>query len=121
MLKGLRIVPRPGNITQLDFPLALTGEIDGTVSLTSNGRKRGIGNVLVELVDKVGKVVAQGRSGADGFFVLVEVLPGDYSLRVGEQQLNELKLRYGGPRPVTIPPKGAFVNGQDFALEAAGN
>ncbi len=121
MVKGLRVIPRPGNVTRMGFPVASTGEIDGTVSLTSNGRKRGIGNVLVELMDKAGKVVSQARSGSDGFFVLVEVLPGEYSLRVGEQQLNELNLRYSGPRPVTIPPKGAFVNGQDFALEAAGN
>jgi hypothetical protein len=117
MLKGLRIVPRPGNITQLDFPLATTGEIDGTVALVSNGGKRGIGNVLMELVDTSQKVVAQARSGSDGFFVLVEVLPGQYSLRVGEQQLNDLQLRYAGARTVTVPPKGAFINGQDFVLE----
>lgn len=116
-LKGLRLIPRPGNVTQIDFPLVQTGEIDGTVYLVNKGRKRGVGNVLVELVDKDGKVVAETRSGSDGFFVVVEVLPGEYSLRVGEEQLNELKLRYSGARRVTMSPKGTFVNGQDFSLE----
>ncbi|ABE47167.1 hypothetical protein Bpro_5310 (plasmid) [Polaromonas sp. JS666] len=117
LLKGMRVIPRPGNVTQIDFALVQTGEIDGTVYLVNSGRKRGVGNVLVELVDKTGKVVAETRSGSDGFFVVVEVLPGEYSLRVGEEQLKELKLRYSGSRKVTMSPKGTFVNGQDFSLE----
>ncbi|WP_348069322.1 hypothetical protein [Polaromonas sp.] len=116
-LKGVRVTPRPGNIGQIDFPLVLTGEIDGTVYLVSNERKRGVGNVLIELVDASGEVVTQTRSGSDGFYVLVEVQPGNYSLRVGEEQLNELKLAYSGPRKVSMSPKGVFVNGQDFSLQ----
>lgn len=116
-LKGVRVTPRPGNTTQIEFPLVLTGEIDGTVYLESNGRKRGVGNVLIELVDSSGKVAAQTRSGSDGFYVLVEVRPGNYSLRVGEEQLNELKLAYAGPLRITMSPKGVFVNGQDFLLQ----
>jgi len=116
-LKGVRLVPRPGNVTSVDFPLALTGEIDGTVSLFANGRKRGVGNVLIELVDATGKVVAETRSGSDGFFILVEVLPGIYNLRVSDAQLTDLKLRYSGSRSLTVAPQGAFLNGQDFLLE----
>lgn len=117
LLKGVRVIPRPGSVTQIEFPLVQTGEIDGTVYLVNNGRKRGVGNVLVELVDASGKIVAETRSGSDGFFVVVEVLPGEYSLRVGEDQLKELNLRYSGLRKVTMSPAGTFVNGQDFSLE----
>lgn len=116
-LKGVRITPRPGNASQIDFPLVLTGEIDGTVYLVSGGRKRGVGNVLIELLDASGTVVKQTRSGSDGFYVLVEVQPGSYSLRVGEEQLKELKLSYAGPTKITMSPKGVFVNGQDFSLQ----
>ena len=117
LLKGARVTTRPGNVTQIEFPLVQTGEIDGTVYLLNNGRKRGVGNVLVELVDASGKVVAETRSGSDGFFVVVEVLPGEYRLRVGEDQLKELKLGYSGLRKVTMSSEGTFVNGQDFSLE----
>lgn len=116
-LKGVRVVPRPGNVTSVDFPLAQTGEIDGTVSLSANGRKRGVGNVLVELVDASGKVVAESRSGSDGFFIVVEVLPGTYTLRINEAQLEDLKLRYSGAKSLTMSPQGTFINGQDFLLE----
>ena len=101
-LKGVRIVPRPGVVTQIDFPLVQTGEIDGTVYLVRNGRKRGVANARIELVDKSGKVVTETRSGSDGFFLMTEVLPGEYSLRIGEQQ---------------ISPTGSFLSGQDFSLE----
>ena len=116
-LKGLRFVPRPGVVTQIDFPLVLTGEIDGTVYLVKSGGKRGISNALIELVDKSGKVVTETRSGSDGFFVMVEVLPGEYSLRISEKQLQELKIRNPGLRPVVMSPTGSFINGQDFSLE----
>jgi hypothetical protein len=116
-LKGIRVVPRPGIVTQVDFPLGATGEIDGTVFLIDAGRKRGIGNVLVELLDGKGAVVTSARSGSDGFFVLVEVLPGNYSLRIGQEQLKELKLRDSGTKSVTMPADGGFLNGQDFSVE----
>ena len=117
--KGVRLIPRQGNVAQIDFPLALTGEIDGTVSLATNGTKRGIGNVLFELVGQVNganQVVASTRSSADGFFIFEEVLPGAYQLRVAPQQLVELGLADPGERSVRVLNKGAGVNGQNFLL-----
>lgn len=117
VLKGLRVIPRPGNVSQIDLALVLSGEIDGTVYLMSNGRKRGVGNVLLQLVDKDGKIVAETRSGSDGFFVVVEVIPGAYTLQISQEQLNELKLSYAGARTVTMSTDGSFINGQDFSLQ----
>jgi hypothetical protein len=117
--KGVRVVPRQGNVAQLDFPLALTGEIDGTVFLRANGSKRGIGNVLLELVsatDGPERVVAQVRSSADGFFIVQDVVPGSYQLRIAAQQLEELRLADPGPRLVKISDTGSQVNGQNFTL-----
>jgi hypothetical protein len=117
--KGVRVVPRQGNVAQIDFPLTLTGEIDGTVFLQANGSKRGVGNVLLELVkpaDGSEKVVAQVRSSADGFFIVQEVLPGSYQLRVAAQQLEQLHLADPGPRLVKISDTGSQVNGQNFML-----
>lgn len=117
--KGVRVVPRQGNVAQIDFPLALTGEIDGTVFLQGAGGKRGIGNVLLELVsgaEGAERVVAQVRSSADGFFIVQEVLPGSYQLRVAARQLDELGLADPGPRAVRITEKRPFANGQNFVL-----
>jgi hypothetical protein len=117
--KGVRLISRQGNVAQLDFPLAPTGEIDGTINLQGNGGKRGIGNVLLELVsraDGTEPVVTQVRSSADGFFIVPEVLPGSYQLRVAAQQLDELRQADPGPRTVRSFVNGSFANGQNFVL-----
>ena len=117
--KGVRVVPRQGNVAQIDFPLARTGEIDGTVFVQVSGSKRGIGNVLLELVSRIDgadKVVAQVRSSADGFFIVQEVLPGSYQLRVAAEQLDELKLIDPGPRQIKISDSRSQSNGQNFTL-----
>lgn len=117
--KGVRVVPRQGNVAQLDFPLALTGEIDGTVYVNNGAGKRGIGNVLLELVSQADgkeRIAAQIRSSADGYFIVQDVVPGSYLLRVAAQQLDELQLADPGPRAVRVAAKGGQVNGQNFTL-----
>jgi hypothetical protein len=117
--RGVRLVPRQGHVARIDLPLALTGEIDGTVYMQAGGKKRGIGNVLLELVtlaDGAERVAAQVRSSADGYFIVQDVLPGSYQLRVAAQQLDELQLADPGPRTIRVAETGAQVNGQNFTL-----
>lgn len=117
--RGVRLVPRQGNVSQIDFPLALTGEIDGTVYMRTGGQQRGIGNVLLELVsrtDGAERVAAQVRSSADGYFMVQDVLPGSYQLRIAAQQLEELRLADPGARSIRVSETGTQVNGQNFML-----
>jgi len=116
--KGARLVPRPGRVAELDFPVIMTSEIDGTVYLVKKDVKRGIGNVLLELVDSEHNVVGSAKSAWDGFYIVPAVLPGDYLLRISARQLEQLNLADPGMREVTVSPDGAFVNGVDFFLTA---
>jgi len=121
--KGVRLVPRPGNAAQLDFPVIMTSEIDGTVYFVEKDTRRGIGDVLIELVNSEGKVVAAAKSAYDGYYIIAAVPPGTYILRISPEQIKELKLTDTGTRPITVLPDGTFVNGMDFSLlpEVAGN
>ncbi len=116
--KGVRLVPRPGKVTELDFPVIMTSEIDGTVYLVEKDAKRGIGDVLLELVDSEHNVVARAKSAWDGFYIVPAVPPGSYLLRISPQQLKQLNLADPGMRTVTVSPDSAFVNGIDFFLTA---
>jgi len=40
----VRLLSRPGKAQKIDFPLVMTGEIDGSVYLVKDGKSRGIGN-----------------------------------------------------------------------------
>jgi hypothetical protein len=113
-VKGVRIVPRPGKVSQVDFAVAITGEIDGTTYFYTKGKSRPIGDLQLELMDAKRKVVASISSAADGYYVLTGVLPGDYLLRVAPDQLKRLGLSDTGMHMITIGPDGTVLNGRDF-------
>ena len=83
--------------------------------LSRTGR-RGIGDVLIELVSVVGEVVRSVRSSSDGFYTLTQVMPGSYVLRVSPEQLSKLGLRSVRSHLVVIGADSDFVNGLDFEL-----
>ncbi|MDB5838049.1 MAG: hypothetical protein JWQ23_1 [Herminiimonas sp.] len=114
--KGVRVVPRPGKVTELDFPVIMTGEIDGTVYLVENDVKRGVGDVSLELVDAGRKVIAQTRTASDGYYIVPAVPPGNYLLRISREQLKRLNLTDTGMHMITVSSDGTFINGVDFSL-----
>ncbi|MDB5798637.1 MAG: hypothetical protein JWP36_2539 [Paucimonas sp.] len=117
--KGYRLLPRPGNTALLDFPVTYTGDVDGTVFLLRSDKRRGAGNVLVQLVDERQQVVAEARSGSDGFYTIQDVPPGRYSLRVAPAQVEQLKLKASTPQALSMSASGDPVTGRDFVLERA--
>jgi hypothetical protein len=114
--KGVRLVPRPGHVAELDFPVVLTSEIDGTVYLQGKTDRRGLGSVTLELVGAQGQIVSSIQSSADGYYIVPAVLQGSYILRVSPGQRLQLGLSDPGGRAITIAPDGKFVNGVDFVL-----
>lgn len=118
-VKGMRIVPRPGTVSTLDFAVGLASEIDGTAWLVAGTGRRGAGDLEVELLDGAARVVASTRTGADGYYILPAIAPGRYLLRVAPAQLARLGLAAPAPHSIEIGPDAAYVNGKDFLLDPA--
>ena len=116
---GVRIVPRPGKVSQIEFAVNLTGEVDGTTYLYADGKRRVIGDLKLELVDASRKVVASMTSAADGYFVIGGIFPGEYFLRVSPEQLKRLGLTDTGMHVITIVRDGTVLNGRDLDVRAA--
>jgi hypothetical protein len=116
---GIRVLPRPGVVDVVEFPVVATSEVDGTVYLVGKNGRRGIGDAQLELVDAQGAVVASTRSSGDGYYLLHQVLPGRYTLRIAPEQAEKLQLEGALARPLTAPVDGDFINGQDFELRRA--
>ena len=114
--KGVRILPRPGKVQIIDFPVVMTGEIDGTVFLVNEGKTSGIGNALIELVAPDGKVVATARSASDGYYVVPAIPPGKYTVRISPEQVKKFNLYGGAERDITMKPDGEFIYGIDFKV-----
>ena len=116
-LDGVRVVPRPGHAMQLDFPVFLSGEIDGTVYVVKNGKAFGAGRVILELLDGEGNVVNTATTAYDGFYIMSKIPIGEYRLRVSSRQLDELGLVADKTETFSITADALFVNGLEFTLQ----
>jgi hypothetical protein len=113
---GLRITPRPGHVVLVDVPLVQFGEVTGTVFLKQDGGSRELPGLLLELVDPAGKVVMRTRTAFDGFYVLTNIAPGTYQLRVAEADRLRLGLVAPQPRTLVVTPEGTVIDGLDLVL-----
>ncbi len=118
---GVRVLPRPGRVEPLEFPVILTSEVEGTVWLVqAGGKKRGIGDARLELVDTDGQVIATTTSSADGYYLFHQVAPASLRLRIAPEQAAKLKLQGALERAIDVPASGDFLSGQDLELKLAG-
>ncbi len=116
---GYTIKSRPGVTTLTDFPVLVTGEVDGVVYLRRDGRKMEVADVALQLLDESGEIVLETRSAFDGFFLFESVRPGRYTVRVDAEQMQRLNMLAGDPRTVEIEGDGTIVSGVQFILQPA--
>jgi hypothetical protein len=115
--EGIRVVPRPGKVAVIDFPVQVSGEITGTVYLRRDGKSREASGVELELIDRQGAVVNKVRSAYDGFYDITGIRPGRYTLRVASEQLARLRLMAPPSREVEMVPAGTVLDGVNFILD----
>ncbi|QIB67077.1 hypothetical protein [Kineobactrum salinum] len=115
---GRSLVPRPGRVAEMNFPIRMTTEIDGTAFLYENEEKRGMGGLELELLDDDNNVVARTTSSWDGFYIIAGIVAGEYWLRVSPVQLRRLGLNDTGIKLVTVDGTGDFINGMDLLVIA---
>jgi hypothetical protein len=115
-LEGVQITPRPGHAILLEFPIFMSGEVDGTVYLSRNNKEFGVGKVIVELVDKYNRVLKTTETAYDGFYVMSNIPLGEYRMRVSDKQLNKLSLKPMSDESVEITTDNLFINSIDFVL-----
>ena len=116
-IQGLGFVPRPGVTWTAEFPIAVTGEIDGTVSLGLKQGQRAASKIRLQLVAADGEVLQEVESQYDGFYLFTYVPPGLYTLQTDPRQAEEL-----GLRPFVKPAirmEGGNVLTLDFDLRPA--
>ena len=116
-VQGIHLLSRPGATSLVDFPIIVTGEIDGTTYLYANGRLRTVGDVELQLVNSHGKLVKTIKSASDGFYVISEVPVGDYLVQISPEQIRKLGLFDVMPNQVKISSKQQFISGINFRLE----
>jgi hypothetical protein len=115
---GIRVTPRQGHVTLLDFPVGLVGEVNGTVFMKGPEGPREVPGLGLELVAQAGPKVRTVRTAYDGFYTFPDVAPGSYRLQVPEAQARLFHLRAPAPKDLVIGPEGTVVEGLDLTLQA---
>jgi hypothetical protein len=115
--EGYEILARPGRPLMLDFPVAPTGEIDGTVFLIAQNSERPVSNVQLQLINAEQEVVLETKSEFDGFYLFQMVPMGKYSLRIVSDQAKRLNLKPLEPREIIVEEEDAFKAGIDLLLK----
>ena len=114
---GYAVVGHAGGQVEIDFPIRLSGEIDGMVYVERAGVRRARRNLKLELHNAQGVTVQTLRSSFDGYFLFEGVLPGRYRIRSSTQDPNI----EAAELDVEVPADGGVVSGLELILRAAGD
>ena len=120
--KGVSILPRAGEIVNLDFPVHLSGEIDGTISLRDKrGERQPLRRAEVVLypLHKGESDIIKSKVAIDGFYVASQIPPGQYLMSVSNDTAKNMKARLPIPRFVDVGYDGDVFYGYDFELNGA--
>lgn len=115
-IPGVAIKARKGFVDKVDLPVVKAGEVEGIIYLKEkNGESNPATYIMINLVDKNGKVVASTRSEYDGYYLFTKVKPGSYELKVDEAYIDRRGLKVDDKR-VNFSSNGDVIEGADFVL-----
>jgi hypothetical protein len=106
----IELVPHPGRVTLVNFPLKPTGEVTFKALFKEAGNEpRGLSALEVQVVSSDGSISAEGRTAFDGTVVFEKLKPGAYSVRIDPNQAKRLKLGFESAVGFTISAKGGYA------------
>jgi hypothetical protein len=116
--EGVAVLPRPGNTTELDFPIHMAGEIDGTVYKASlEGDKTLLPGVTLKLHRASdGHLEASAMTAPDGFYIFDRVRPGEYLLLVAPEDARRRGVTATPPQRIHIGYEGTTLYANNITL-----
>ncbi|MDR7119167.1 hypothetical protein [Rheinheimera soli] len=123
LIPGVALTGRKGYIEHIDFAVTSTGELEGTLySGSEDGDMEPAAYAVIQLIDSNGKVVDTAQSEYDGYYLFVDVVPGQYKVMIDKSFTKRRNLRLSDPVYLAVRG-GDVINGTDIMLqqkEAAG-
>ena len=107
---GITVIPRPGRIVNVRFPLTATGDVDGTLALRKGDIETPVSGVSIEAVDERGQVIASTKSEYDGYFYIDDIPARPFVLRIAETELDAINGQ-SDPIKVTLSREAPSVMG----------
>ncbi len=115
--EGASIVPREGHVAELEFPVHISGEIDGTIYGRGEAdTAHPLRGMSVSLYKPSGEKLMSSSSESDGFYLFSKIPPGTYYMAVDEK--GAIK-NYARPLPkkINIAYDGTTIYGNNLYME----
>ena len=88
----ISVTIEPNNFKLIEVPVAVVGEVSGTVYHNDANGKNGLGRVIVNFYDSGSILVARTVTEADGYFSFMGLAPGNYTARIDAAQIQKLQM-----------------------------
>lgn len=89
----MRVQIDPNHFTYLEIPVAVLGEVNGTVFFKDKFGQQGLGRIIVNIYNSDSVQVARTITEADGYFSYLGLAPGRYYVAVDAEQMRKLKMQ----------------------------
>ncbi|MDH5722844.1 MAG: carboxypeptidase regulatory-like domain-containing protein [Alphaproteobacteria bacterium] len=126
---GVSVLPRKGHVATVEFPVHISGEIDGTVFAreplevaTDTGFKTEqtstpLRNITINLYNDKGQIEQTVTTDSTGFYYFSAVPPGRYLLLVSEKSAQFSNFSRMAPQSVEIGYDGTVIYGKNIIVE----
>lgn len=122
--KTISVEAEPNNFKLIQVPVAVVGEVSGTVLLKNGIDNKGIGRILINIFNAyTGKLITRILTEADGYYSFVGLAPGKYTAAVDTDQLKKLNMTVTmnhKPFQIKMSAEGDIVEGMDFEISKSG-
>jgi len=116
----ISVIIDPNQFKLIQVPIAVVGEVSGTVYLSENNSKKGQGRIIVCFYrSDDSSLAASTLTETDGFFSFLGLAPGSYIARIDTTQLRRLNMTSS---PIALPVNilqnkdGYVVDGLEIVL-----
>ena len=115
----IKVVVDPNLVKLVEIPVAVVGEVSGTVLIKNENGENGLARMIINIHDSEGVFIAKVLSESDGFFTYVGLSPGQYVASIDAAQLKKLNMKVSSSTGFTISanPEGDIVEGLKFLLD----
>jgi cell division protein FtsN len=117
--KTLNVNVDPDILKLIEVPVIVSGESSGHVSLVKDGKKTGLGRIIISFYTTSNILAGKTLTEDDGYFSYMKLEPGAYSVRIDSVQMNKIDM-ISEPESlqfiINSGIDGDYVEGLDFIL-----
>ncbi|SEB04282.1 Copper amine oxidase N-terminal domain-containing protein [Flavobacterium gillisiae] len=116
-----QVLVDPNQYKKVEVPILVVGEVSGMIYLHTADDLKGQGRITIQIYNDHNQKVAETLSESDGYYNYLGLKPGNYTIRVDDDQLDKLDYQ-SSPEEydafIKISEDGTIVDGLDFNIKA---